>query len=123
MDYLSIQVSTRPENAVTAEELEIYADVPRHVQMTETWYEQDDFWHVELTDTTDMDFFTRWVFWAWTLPGGSANYGARWTQADPYSQTGSVPYVHPISHTDFSSGRISKIERSRLAISMQHRIS
>ena len=101
VDYIPLQVGGDPV-ALGADQVQAYASVPRHVQLSEDWYEQDDFWHAELSDTADINFFVRWDFWSWTLAGGSANYGGRWTRADPYSQTGTLPYVQPISGTNFT---------------------
>jgi hypothetical protein len=88
-----------------------FAGVPRLVQDTEDWYEQDDFWHPELTKTADVDFFMRWDFWSWMVAGASANYGARPFAADPYSQTGTDTYVEPIPpYTDFTGQRLTGLD-------------
>jgi hypothetical protein len=101
VDYISLQAGN--DGATLGADLaQNYASVPRHVQMSEEWYEQDDFWHAELSDTSDIDFFTRWEFWSWSLVGGSANYAARWTHIHPYTQSGTIPYIHPVSGTNFS---------------------
>lgn len=55
------------------------------VFLGEDRYEQD---HLGDRDPKDMRYFQRRLFWAWLLSGGSTNYGGRWWDLVPYSQTG-----------------------------------
>src|SRR5262249_51127677 len=118
VDYISLQVGSDPV-ALGADQVQNYASVPRHVQLTEDWYEQDDFWHPEISSApspsgnlnADVSFFVRWDMWSWMLAGGSANYGARTFAADPYSQTGTDTYIEPIAPgTNFSGHRLTGLD-------------
>ena len=98
VDYLALQVDLAQGGAP----VQALASIPRQAIDTEDWYEQDDFWHAELTDTADVPFFYRWDYWSWMLEGGAASYGGRWTDAQPYSETGTLPYTNPVSGTNFT---------------------
>jgi hypothetical protein len=75
--------------ALDAAEIQLYADQPLHVFLGEDRYEHDR----RTWDPLDPAYFFRWLFWSWTLAGGSASYGGRWRTITPYSQTGAVPYA------------------------------
>jgi len=78
--------------ALDATEVELYKSVPLHVFLGEDWYE-----HTRLDRSKDYlyhpDYFYRWLFWSWTLSGGSANYGGRWAKIQPYFSTDSLLYI------------------------------
>ncbi len=68
------------ENALSGDQVSTYAGSPRHV------FNGEDLYEGEKPITNDAYFFRR-LFWAWTLSGGSANYGGYWNDIKPYSQT------------------------------------
>jgi len=61
-----------------------YHSCAKPVFLGEDRYEQDR----PNLDPTDMRYFQRRLYWAWLLSGGSANYGGRWWELQPYSKTG-----------------------------------
>jgi hypothetical protein len=61
-----------------------YHDFAKPVFLGEDRYEQD---HGERLDPRQMTYWQRRLFWAWTLSGGSTNYGGRWWKVQPYSTT------------------------------------
>ncbi|MEN6456924.1 MAG: DUF5060 domain-containing protein [Prolixibacteraceae bacterium] len=81
--------------ALDAREAELYETCPLHVFLGEDWYE-----HTRLDRSRDYlyhpEYFYRWLFWSWTLSGGSANYGGRWARIHPYFSTGSLLYTEPL---------------------------
>ena len=109
VDYIALQAGDDGP-ALGGDAVQNFSSVPRHVQLTEDWYEQDDAWHVELSDSSDVSFYVRWEFWSWMLAGGSANYGARWDVVQPYSQTGTLPYIQPVSGTDFTGRALEGLD-------------
>jgi hypothetical protein len=75
-------------HAFGAELIEQYEQYPMHIFLGEDYYEQD---------TSDRhprypDYSQRWLFWSWTLSGGSASYGGRYPYIHPYSQTGELEF-------------------------------
>ena len=57
-----------------------------------------------------MRYFQRRLFWAWLLSGGSADYGGRWWDVTPYSQTGTrVSLKMPV--TGAEAGNAAKAVR------------
>ena len=74
--------------ALDAAEIQLYDNQPLHVFLGEDRYEHDR----RTWDPLDPAYFFRWLFWSWTLAGGSASYGGRWRGITPYSRTGAVPY-------------------------------
>ncbi|OFX30304.1 MAG: hypothetical protein A2W90_14375 [Bacteroidetes bacterium GWF2_42_66] len=81
--------------ALDARKAELYEPYPLHVFMGEDWYE-----HTRLDRSKDYlynpEYFYRWLFWSWTLSGGSANYGGRWAKIHPYFSTDTLLYVEPL---------------------------
>jgi hypothetical protein len=69
-----------------------YAAHRKPVFLGEDRYEQD---HGPRLDPSNMAYWQRRLFWAWTLAGGSANYGGRWWSVHPYSQTGKRATFRP----------------------------
>lgn len=67
-----------------------YDAFAKPVFLGEDRYEQD---HATL-DPVDMRYWQRRLFWAWSLSGGSANYGGRWWAVHPYSETGNKPTAY-----------------------------
>ncbi|MDD4190557.1 MAG: DUF5060 domain-containing protein, partial [Mangrovibacterium sp.] len=82
-------------HALDAREAELYEPYPLHVFMGEDWYE-----HTRLDRSKDYlynpEYFYRWLFWSWTLSGGSANYGGRWGKIHPYFSTDTLLYLEPL---------------------------
>ena len=64
-----------------ADEIHQFDAVPLHVYAGEDYYEQD------FTDYVNPVYYFRWLFWSWTLSGGSSNYAGRYGIIQPYSQT------------------------------------
>ena len=65
-----------------------YDGLPLHVFLAEDRFEHDR----RTRDPKNPDYFYRWLFWSWLVSGGSANYGGRWREIQPYSQTGGWVY-------------------------------
>lgn len=65
-----------------------HARYGKPVFLGEDRYEQD---HPNDRDPVDMRYFQRRLFWVWLLSGGSTNYGGRWWEVVPYSETGRRP--------------------------------
>ena len=80
--------------ALDAEEIGLYEQYPLHVFLGEDWYENSKRAH-EGYYIHNPDYYYRWLFWSWTLSGGSANYGGRWARLQPYFMTDSLEYIEP----------------------------
>ena len=78
-----------------------YAQYPVHVYYGEDWYEQ---WKDKVP--SDPPYYYRRMFWSVLLSGGSPNYGGRYKEIHPYTQTGSRPYVAgtQITYTEALTG-------------------
>ena len=85
---------------VGAAQYEKYHRYAKPVFLGEDRYEHD---HLAL-DPVDMRYFQRRLFWAWSLAGGSANYGGRWWVLLPYSKTGHTP--SPINTRPANKGHV-----------------
>lgn len=94
--------------ALDAEQIMLYESYPLHVFLGEDWYEntktangKDWFENTKTTQISysilNPDYYYRWLFWSWTLSGGSANYGGRWARLQPYFMTDSLEYIEPFS--------------------------
>ncbi len=81
--------------ALEASEISQYDAYPLHVFLGEDWYEQSRMDKPQFF-VFDPQYYYRWLFWSWSLSGGSANYGGRWAKVHPYSRTGSISYVEPL---------------------------
>jgi len=68
-----------------AQEYGKYHTLAKPVFLGEDRYEQD---HGPKLDPTHMRYWQRRLYWAWLLSGGSANYGGRWWEVQPYGETG-----------------------------------
>lgn len=90
VSYIYIEDS----ESLDAKMISLYEKLPLHVFMGEDRYEQ------YLMDECNYilfnpEYYNRWMFWSWTLSGGSANYGGRWGRVHPYFSTDSLLYIEP----------------------------
>lgn len=93
--------------ALDASKIRLYESYPLHVFLGEDWYENtkpangNDWFEntksaARSISILNPDYFYRWLFWSWTLSGGSANYGGRWARLQPYFLTDSLEYTEPL---------------------------
>jgi hypothetical protein len=98
-------------NGVGATQIERYGfdSVPLQVFMGEDYYEQD---HGHYTDPR---YYWRWLYWSWTLAGGSGNYCGRWGVIHPYSETSrsDLEWVG-FDHDDYTGEQLVGLDSVRL---------
>jgi len=79
VSYIALETAA----ALSADDVEAYADLPLHVFNEEDFYEP-------LKELANPRYFYRRLFWSWLLSGGSSTYGGRYGVIHPYTQTGSL---------------------------------
>lgn len=82
VSYIAIETAA----ALSADQVQLYTDLPLHV------FNEEDYYEAWAVSPAHPRYYYRRFFWSWLLSGGSPNYGGRCLAVHPYTQTGALSW-------------------------------